>query len=260
MFSGLTGRMSGTTTPGPELSMGGMPPAGTGRLLVVEDESYIADALSTSLSFRGFTVQTANTGRDALGIIAREPPDLVLLDVMLPDTDGFTLMRQLRADGVDIPVIFLTARDTGEDRIAGLTIGGDDYITKPFGLDEVAARVRAVLRRTYRPGSQPPFDRTDVLRVADLHMDQASYRVQRAGVDIALSPTEYRLLRYLMLNAGKVVTRRQILDQVWHYDFAGNDAVVATYVSYLRQKLDALGPPLIHTQRGFGYCLRAQRQ
>jgi two-component system OmpR family response regulator len=222
------------------------------RLLVVEDESYIADALATSLRFRGFPVQVVGNGQDALEIIAREPPDLVLLDVMLPDIDGFTLTQQLRGSGVDVPVIFLTARDTAQDRVAGLTLGGDDYITKPFGLDEVAARVHAVLRRS-RNGTSAA---AEVLRVADLEIDQASYRVRRAGVDIELSPTEYRLLRYLMLNAGRVVTRYQILDQVWQYDFAGNDTVVATYVSYLRRKLDALGKPLIHTQRGFGYCLR----
>jgi two-component system, OmpR family, response regulator len=222
------------------------------RLLVVEDESFIADALSTSLRFRGFPVRVAGTGQDALDIIAREPPDLVLLDVMLPDVDGFTLTRRLRSSGVDVPVIFLTARDTAQDRVAGLTLGGDDYITKPFGLDEVAARVRAVLRRIRHASPAA----AEVLRVADLEMDQESYRVRRARVEVDLSPTEYRLLRYLMLNAGRVVTRRQILDQVWQYDFAGNDTVVATYISYLRHKLDALGKPLIHTQRGFGYCLR----
>jgi two-component system OmpR family response regulator len=240
----------------PPAAVLGTPRAVTGCLLVVEDESYIAEALSTSLRFRGFGVQTTNSGRGALDIIAREPPDLVLLDIMLPDTDGITLVRQLRSDNVDVPVIFLTARDTAQDRVAGLTIGGDDYITKPFGLDEVAARVRAVLRRSYPPRPGPSSGTADVLRVADLQMDQASFRVQRAGVDVVLSPTEYRLLRYLMLNAGRVVTRRQILDQVWEYDFAGNDTVVATYVSYLRHKLDPLGRPLIHTQRGFGYCLR----
>lgn len=226
-------------------------PEASARLLVVEDESFIAEALSTSLRFRGFSVRVARTGREAIEITAQEPPpELVLLDVMLPDTDGFALTRRLRGDGVDIPIIFLTARDTAQDRVAGLTIGGDDYITKPFGLDEVAARVRAVLRRSRPAGA------VEVLRVADLEMDQASYQVRRAGVEIVLSPTEYRLLRYLMLNAGRVVTRRQTLDQVWQYDFAGNDTVVATYVSYLRRKLDALGEALIHTQRGFGYCLR----
>lgn len=255
MIAGFTCRMYRTAS---ERASPGAAHDVTGRLLVVEDESYIADALSTSLRFRGFAVRTARTGRDALDAIAREPPNLVLLDVMLPDTDGFTLVRQLRGSGVDVPVIFLTARDTAQDRVAGLTIGGDDYITKPFGLDEVAARVRAVLRRSNpaTPAGAPAP--TDVLRVADLEMDQAGFRVQRAGVEVVLSPTEYRLLRYLMLNAGRVVTRRQILDQVWQYDFAGNDAVVATYVSYLRHKLDPLGPPLIHTQRGFGYCLRSQ--
>jgi len=221
-------------------------------LLVVDDESYIADALSASLRFRGFDVRTAGTGRQTLDEIAARQPDLMLLDVMLPDTDGFTLFQQLRSDGMDVPVIFLTARDTPADRIAGLTIGGDDYITKPFGLDEVAARVRAVLRRTLLTGGDG-----SVLRVGDLELDQASFRVRRAGVDIELAPTEYRLLRYLMLNAERVVTRRQILDQVWQYDFAGNDTVVATYISYLRRKVDLLGPPMIHTQRGFGYCLRA---
>jgi two-component system OmpR family response regulator len=227
-----------------------------GQLLVVEDESYIAEALATSLRFRGFTVSTVGTGVDALAFTARTRPDLILLDVVLPDIDGFTLIRQLRAGGMDVPVIFLTARDSPRDRVAGLTIGGDDYITKPFGLDEVAARVQAVLRRT-RHGAEDPSLGSEILRVGDLEMDQASYLVQRAGVEIALSPTEYQLLRYLMVNAGRVVTRRQILDRVWQYDFAGDDTVVATYVSYLRRKIDPLGGPLIHTQRSVGYCMRA---
>jgi two-component system, OmpR family, response regulator len=223
-------------------------------LLVVEDETYIAEALATSMRFRGFTVETAGTGRVARTLVARQVPDLILLDVLLPDTDGFTLVRQLRSDGVGVPVIFLTARDSQQDRVTGLTIGADDYITKPFSLDEVAARVRAVLRRAGQHGQGSEV--SEVLRVADLELDQASYRVRRNGVEIALSPTEYQLLRYLMVNAGRVVSRQQVLNQVWQYDFAGDDTVVATYISYLRRKIDRLGEPLIHTQRGVGYSIR----
>jgi len=174
----------------------------------------------------------------------------VVLDVMLPDFDGFEVTRRLRRDGIGVPVIFLTARDAPQDTITGLTIGGDDYITKPFGLEELAARIRTVLRRT-RPAATG-----HVLTFADLELDQESYEVRRAGRLIELSPTEFRLLRYLMLNPGRVLTRAQLLDHVWDYDFAGSDGVVSTYIGYLRQKLADHGPDLIHTQRGVGYSLR----
>jgi two-component system OmpR family response regulator len=169
---------------------------------------------------------------------------------MLPDTDGFTVVRRLRDDGSQVPVIFLTARDTQADKVTGLTIGGDDYMTKPFGLEELAARVRTVLRRTSGVPAGP------VLTLADLELDQDSYEVRRAGQPIELSPTEFRLLRYLMLNVGRVLTRAQLLDHVWDYDFGGSSTVVSTYIAYLRRKLAEHGPDLIHTQRGVGYSLR----
>jgi two-component system, OmpR family, response regulator len=177
-----------------------------------------------------------------------------VLDVMLPDTDGFEVVRRLRRDGSRVPVIFLTARDTEADKVAGLTLGGDDYLTKPFGLDELAARIRTVLRRTRRDGEGGP-----VLTFADIELDQDSYEVRRQGQLIDLSPTEFRLLRYLMQNPGRVLTRAQLLDHVWDYDFGGSSTVVATYIAYLRRKLAARGPDLIHTQRGVGYSLRPAR-
>ena len=227
------------------------PPAA--RLLLVDDEPSIRDTVSRYLRFVGYEVHTAGTGREAL-VEAREfLPELILLDVMLPDADGYELLGRLRADGLQTAVVFLTARDARSDVVKGLAAGGDDYITKPFGMDEVAARVSAVLRRTRRP--EP--DGT-VLRVGDLELDTVSYQVSRAGRPIELSPTEFRLLRYLMLNQGRVVTREQLLEHVWSYDFGGNDTVVPTYISYLRKKIDALGPPLIRTRRGVGYRLCGQ--
>jgi two-component system, OmpR family, response regulator len=222
-----------------------------GGLLVVDDEPFLRDAVAASLRFLGFEVTTADSGAGALRLARDRPFDLVVLDVMLPDTDGFEIVRRLRRDGCRVPVIFLTARDTQADKVTGLTLGGDDYMTKPFGLEELAARVRTVLRRT-RPGAATG----PVLAFADIELDQDTYEVRRAGQLIELSPTEFRLLRYLMLNPGRVLTRAQLLDHVWDYDFGGSSTVVATYVAYLRRKLARHGPDVIHTQRGIGYSLR----
>jgi two-component system OmpR family response regulator len=219
------------------------------RLLLVDDEPSIRETVSRYLGHLGFAVHTAETGAQALRAAREQLPELVLLDVMLPDTDGFDLLARLRADGLAVPVVFLTARDTRADIVRGLREGGDDYITKPFGLDELGARVDAVLRRTRRAVVDP------VLRVADLELDTASHRVRRAGRAIELSPTEFRLLRYLMLRPGRVLTREQLLEHVWNYDFGGNDTVVPTYISYLRKKVDAAGPALIHTRRAVGYWI-----
>jgi two-component system, OmpR family, response regulator len=224
-----------------------------GELLVVDDEPFLRDAVAASLRFLGFHVITAETGAEALRLAHDQPFDLLVLDVMLPDTDGFDVMRRLRRDGCQVPVIFLTARDTQADKVAGLTLGGDDYMTKPFGLEELAARIRTVLRRT-RPAASGP-----VLTFADVELDQESYEVRRSGHLIDLSPTEFRLLRYLLLNPGRVLTRAQLLDHVWHYDFRGSSTVVSTYIAYLRRKLARYGPQVIHTQRGIGYRLRLPR-
>jgi two-component system OmpR family response regulator len=224
-----------------------------GELLVVDDEPFLRDAVAASLRFLGFDVITAETGAEALRLARGRPFDLVVLDVMLPDTDGFDIVRRLRRDGRQVPVIFLTARDAQADKVTGLTLGGDDYMTKPFGLEELAARIRTVLRRT-RPAATGP-----VLTFADVELDQESYEVRRSGHLLDLSPTEFRLLRYLMLNPGRVLTREQLLDHVWDYDFHGSTTVVATYVAYLRRKLARYGPDLIHTQRGIGYRLRLPR-
>jgi two-component system, OmpR family, response regulator len=225
-------------------------PEGEARLLVVDDEVFLRDAVTASLRFLGFGVTAADNGADALRHARNRPFDLLILDVMLPDVDGFEIVRRLRRDGNRVPVIFLTARDAQQDKVTGLTIGGDDYMTKPFGLEELAARVRTVLRRT-RPA---PAD--SVLTFADLTLDQDTYEVRRGGNPIDLSPTEFRLLRYFMLNPGRVLTRAQLLDHVWDYDFGGSSTVVATYVAYLRRKLASAGPELIHTQRAVGYSLR----
>jgi two-component system, OmpR family, response regulator len=224
-----------------------------GTLLVVDDELFLREAVTASLRFLGFEVTAAENGTDALRLARNRRFDLLILDVMLPDIDGFEIVRRLRRDGNQVPVIFLTAKDTQDDKVTGLTIGGDDYMTKPFGLEELAARVRTVLRRT-RPAPAEP-----VLSFADLTLDQDTYEVRRAGRLIELSPTEFRLLRYLMLNPGRVLTRAQLLDHVWDYDFGGSSTVVSTYVTYLRRKLASGGPDLIHTQRAVGYCLRLPR-
>jgi two-component system OmpR family response regulator len=221
------------------------------RVLVVDDEPSIVDAVATSLRYEGFEVDVAVTGRDALTLAQEDPPDLVILDVMLPGLDGLEVTRRLRADGVDVPILFVTARDTLDDKLAGLTIGGDDYVTKPFALAEVIARVKTILRRT---GVDPQDD--GVLRFADLELDEAAHEVRRGGVDITFTATEFNLLRYFMLNPRHVLSKSQILDYVWHYDFGGEANVVETYVSYLRRKLEKHGAPLIHTVRLVGYVLR----
>ncbi|WP_169986468.1 MULTISPECIES: response regulator transcription factor [unclassified Microbispora] len=224
-----------------------------GRLLVVDDEPDIRELLSASLRYAGFEVITAGTGREAVQIAAKVRPDLIVLDVMLPDLDGFAVSDRLQASGRRVPVLFLTARDATEDKIAGLGCG-DDYVTKPFSLEEVLARIRAVLRRT-RGGDAAPAR----LRVADLELDEDSHQVWRGGALVRLSPTEFKLLHYFMANQGRVLSKAQILDHVWHYDFGGDHNVVESYVSYLRRKVDTTEPKLIHTLRGVGYVLRAPR-
>jgi two-component system, OmpR family, response regulator len=229
-------------------------PAGAalGELLVVDDEPFLREAVATSLRFLGFGVTTAASGGEALRLVRDNAFDLVVLDVMLPDIDGFAVVTRMRGDGLRVPVIFLTARDTRADAVMGLTLCGDDYLTKPFGLEELAARIGTVLRRT-RP---EPAGGSAVLEFAGIELDQDAHEVRRAGHRIELSPTEFRLLRYLMLNPGRVLTRAQLLDHVWDYDFGGSGTVVSTYVAYLRRKLAAYGPEVIHTQRGIGYILR----
>jgi two-component system, OmpR family, response regulator len=221
------------------------------RLLVVEDDPNIVELLSASLRFAGFDVAAATNGAEALASARQLPPDLVVLDVMLPDLDGFEVIRRMRDGGVRTPVVFLTARDATEDKIRGLTLGGDDYVTKPFSLEELTARIRAVLRR-----SSGELDERSTLTFADLELDEESHEVRRAGVLVSLSPTEFKLLRYLLLNAGRVLSKAQILDHVWQYDFRGDDSIVESYISYLRRKVDTVEPRLIHTLRGVGYVLR----
>jgi len=224
------------------------------RLLVVDDEPTILELLAGTLRFAGFDVLTAVSGAEALRAAAAAKPDLILLDVMMPDCDGFDVIRRIRAGGPRIPVIFLTARDSVHERVTGLTLGGDDYVTKPFSLDEVLARIRAVLRR-----SRGEPEAGSRLVVADLELDEDSHQVWRAGSEVGLSPNEFKLLRYMMINAGRVLSRAQILDHVWQYDFGGDARVLETYISYLRKKVDRRGPRLIHTVRGVGYVLRRPR-
>jgi two-component system OmpR family response regulator len=226
-------------------------PAAEARILVVDDEANITDLVATALRYVGFEVATASSGREALAAASQFRPDLMILDVMMPDLDGFEVTRRLRSDGQRVPVVFLTARDATEDKVAGLTVGGDDYVTKPFSLEELVARVRAVLRRVMGDGEQPAR-----LKFADLEMDEDTYEVWRAGQPVALTATEFKLLRYLLLNARRVLSKSQILDHVWNYDFDGDGNVVETYISYLRKKVDSVEPSLIHTVRGVGYTLR----
>ena len=221
------------------------------RILVVDDEPAIVDAVATALRYEGFEVHEAERGRDALRAAEALRPDLMVLDIMLPDLDGLEVTKRLRRDGLRVPVLFLTARDSTEDKIAGLTVGGDDYVTKPFSLAELVARVRAILRRAAGAPAQQ-----SVLRFADLVLDEETHEVWRAGTPVHLTATEFNLLRYFMLNPRRVLSKAQILDHVWHYDFDGDDNVVETFVSYLRKKLDRFGPPLIHTIRLVGYTLR----
>ena len=226
------------------------------KVLVVEDEPPILDMLSMSLAFVGYHVLRAGSGAEALSQAREHSVDLALLDVMLPDTDGFELLRRLRSIHPDMAAVFVTARDALEDRLNGLTLGGDDYVTKPFSLEEVVTRVGVVLRRT-RPDAEE--GKPNRLTYADLVLDEDQHQVWRGSSTIELSPTEFSLLRYLMHNAGRVMSRAQILDHVWHYDFRGNGSVIESYISYLRRKIDVVDPPLIHTVRGVGYVLRTPR-
>src|SRR5690606_28094032 len=212
----------------------------------------ILELLSASLRFAGFEVMTATTGSEGVTAALRSPPDLVVLDVMLPDLDGFEVIKLMRSEGARVPVVFLTAPDATDDKIRGLTLGGDDYVTKPLSLEELTARIRAVLRRT-NPTGQAASAR---LTFADLELDEETHEVYRAGKPVQLSPTEFKLLRYLMLNANRVLSKAQILDHVWNYDFRGDDNIVESYISYLRRKIDRTEPRLIHTLRGVGYVLR----
>jgi two-component system OmpR family response regulator len=227
------------------------------QVLVVDDEPNIRELVQVALKFHGCSVATAATGRDALRQAEAAPPDLIVLDVMLPDMDGFEVCRRLRAGGNEVPVIFLTARDTSSDTVTGLAIGGDDYVTKPFSVEALVARVRAVLRRAARAAPDAPGGAP--LRGGDVELDEDRWTVHRAGIPVELSPTEFRLLAYLMRHEGRVLTRAQLLESVWGWDYAGESQVVETYVSYLRRKLDPLGPPLIYTQRGVGYSFRPPR-
>jgi two-component system, OmpR family, response regulator len=224
-------------------------------VLVVDDEPNILALLCASLRLSGFDVHAADSATQALATLAHTMPDIVVLDVTLPDGDGFTLARHLHSTHSQLPVLFLTARDSLADRLAGLSAGGDDYVTKPFSLEELILRLRAILRRTHRS----PHDHTTTMTYADLHLDDDAHEVRRGGHLIALSPTEYNLLRYLMINAGKVVSKTQILDRVWNYDFGGDSRIVESYISYLRRKIDRHHQPLIHTIRGVGYTLRLPR-
>jgi two-component system OmpR family response regulator len=223
------------------------------RVLVVEDEDNVRFVTVGALRLGGYTVAEVDTGREALRAVhaADSAPDLVVLDVMLPDLDGFEVCRRIRAAGFDIPVLFLTARDATEDRVRGLTIGGDDYLIKPFSVEELVARVRAILRRVGKSGQ------LRVLTSGDLDLDDEAHLVRKAGVPVALSPTEYKLLRFLMSNSGRALSRGQILDHVWDYDFNGESTVVETFVSSLRKKVEGDGPWLIQTVRGFGYRIVA---
>jgi two-component system OmpR family response regulator len=234
---------------GPEMTR----PDGTPlRVLVVDDEANIAELLRMALRYEGWDVEVALTGSQAVSTARRQGPDAVVLDMMLPDFDGMEVLRRLRADHPDVPVLFLTARDAVEDRVAGLTAGGDDYVTKPFSLEEVVARLRALMRRA---GAQQTAEHS-VLSVGDLVLDEDSHEVSRGGTSISLTATEFELLRYLMRNPKRVLSKAQILDRVWNYDFGGQANVVELYISYLRKKIDAGREPMIHTMRGAGYVLK----
>jgi two-component system, OmpR family, response regulator len=224
---------------------------GSAKVLVVDDESNITDLVATALRYEGFEVGVAHDGREALASVDQFRPDLIVLDVMLPDLDGFEVQRRLLDRGRPTPVVFLTARDATEDKVRGLTVGGDDYVTKPFSLDELVARIRSVLRRVQ--GALPAADR---LRFADLEMDEDAHEVWRGNRAVELTATEFSLLRFLLMNPRRVLSKSQILDHVWHYDFGGDPAIVETYISYLRKKVDGVEPHLIHTVRGVGYVLR----
>jgi two-component system, OmpR family, response regulator len=229
-------------------------PSPSHRVLVVDDEPNIVDVIAMALRFQGFTVESAGTGAAALQAVAAFKPDLILLDVMLPDMEGFEVARRLGAQRARVPIVFLTARDDTDDKVRGLSIGGDDYVTKPFSLEELVARIRSILRRSGLAEAE-----SSRLVFEDLELDEDAHEVMRGGSHVELTATEYRLLRYLMLNPRRVLTRAQLLEHVWDYDFGGDARVLETYVSYLRRKLDVHGPPLIHTVRGVGYALRTPR-
>jgi len=224
------------------------------RILVVDDEESLTDLIGLALRYEQFEVDVAHTAKAALLALPAFRPDLIVLDIMLPDLDGFEVARRVAAESPSTPVLFLTARDGTDDKVRGLTLGGDDYMTKPFSLEELVARIRAVLRRTQRDD-----DSHQRLTYSDLEIDEDTYEVRRGGTLVELTATEYKLLRYLTLNRRRVLSKAQILDHVWNYDFAGDANVVEIYISYLRKKLNPTGPPLIHTVRGFGYCLRDAR-
>ncbi len=222
------------------------------RVLVVDDEPSLTDLLAMALRYEGWEIRTASDGSSALRAAREFRPDAVVLDVMLPDIDGLEVLRRLRADAADIPILFLTAKDAVSDRVAGLTAGGDDYVTKPFSLEEVVARLRGLIRRTKVAAARDEA----LLVVGDLTLDEDSHEVRRAGEQISLTATEYELLRYLMRNPKRVLSKAQILDRVWNYDFGGQANVVELYISYLRKKIDAGRSPMIHTLRGAGYVIK----
>lgn len=221
------------------------------RILIVDDEPSIRELLSTSLRFAGFGVRAVANGAQTISAVLEEEPDLIILDVMLPDMNGFSVTKRLRSAGYTAPILFLTAKDDTEDKVMGLTVGGDDYVTKPFSLDEIIARIKAILRRTIQE------DEDAVLEAGPIVLDQDSHEVRVAGEPVDLSPTEFKLLRYLMQNSNRVLSKAQILDHVWEYDFNGDAGIVESYISYLRRKLDPLTEEsLIQTKRGFGYMLK----
>ncbi len=221
------------------------------RILIVDDEPSIRELLSTSLRFAGFGVRSVGNGAQTISAVLEEEPDLIILDVMLPDMNGFSVTKRLRSAGYTAPILFLTAKDEVEDKVQGLTVGGDDYVTKPFSLDEIIARIKAILRRTIQENEEA------VIEAGPIVLDQDTHEVNVAGSSVELSPTEFKLLRYLMQNANRVLSKAQILDHVWEYDFNGDAGIVESYVSYLRRKLDPLTEEsLIQTKRGFGYMLK----
>jgi two-component system OmpR family response regulator len=239
-----------STTPG-----SGPAAVSEARLLVVDDEPNIRELLAASLRYAGFDVVVAADGAEALRAAAEYDPDLVLLDVMMPGVDGFEVVRRMRSEGRDVPVLFLTARDSTQDKVTGLTLGGDDFVTKPFSLEEVVARIRALLRRAGNAAAAA----SERLSFGDIELDEDAHEVLKAGEPVNLSPTEFKLLRYFLLNPNRVLSKAQILDHVWHYDFNGDANVVESYVSYLRRKVDTTEPRLLHTVRGVGYALRQPR-
>ena len=223
------------------------------RALIVDDEVSISQLVAMALRYEGWDVSTAGTGADAVEKTRSFDPDVVVLDIMLPDVDGLQVLSRIRGGGSNVPVLFLTALDTVDDRVAGLTAGGDDYVVKPFSLEELTSRLRALLRRSQRELSNRP---EPIIRVGDLTLNEDSYEVERAGEPISLSSTEFELLRFFMRNPRRVLSKAQILDRVWSYDFSGKTTVVELYISYLRKKIDANHPPMLHTVRGAGYMLK----